>query len=123
MGALSAILRGVEGGRIAFWCPGCDEAHQIAVGDGPGARWSWNGDAEKPVFGPSILVTGTEWLTDAEHARMMRGESIEPRPRRCHSFIGCNGAAPGQIVFLGDCTHALAGQTINIPDWPTPCAA
>jgi hypothetical protein len=24
----------------------------------------------------------------------------------------------GQIEFLGDCTHALKGQTVALPDWP-----
>jgi hypothetical protein len=23
----------------------------------------------------------------------------------------------GRIQFLGDCTHALAGQTVDLPDW------
>ena len=23
--------------------------------------------------------------------------------------------APGQIIFLGDCTHSLAGQIVDIP--------
>jgi len=24
----------------------------------------------------------------------------------------------GRMQFLGDCTHALAGQTVDIPPWP-----
>lgn len=32
---------------------------------------------------------------------------------RCHTFIRA-----GKIEFLGDCTHALAGQTVALPDWP-----
>lgn len=23
----------------------------------------------------------------------------------------------GRIQFLNDCTHALAGQTVDLPDW------
>lgn len=114
MSVLSPYLRKGEN-SLTFWCPGCDEAHSIRTGPN---GWSWNGDAEKPVFGPSILVTGTEWLTDDEHARVMRGEHVEPTPKCCHSFVGCNGAAPGQIVFLCDCTHALAGKTVDlVPKW------
>ena len=30
----------------------------------------------------------------------------------CHSFI-----KDGNIQYLNDCTHKLAGQTIEIPDW------
>jgi hypothetical protein len=35
--------------------------------------------------------------------------------RVCHSFI-----TDGQIQFLGDCTHPMAGQTVPIPKWPWP---
>ena len=31
----------------------------------------------------------------------------------CHTFIRA-----GQIEFLGDCTHALKGQTIPLPPLP-----
>ena len=34
----------------------------------------------------------------------------------CHSFVGCNGALPGQIIFLSDCTHDLAGQVVDLAD-------
>jgi hypothetical protein len=37
----------------------------------------------------------------------------------CHSFIGINGAKPGEIIFLSDCTHALAGQVRPLPELPT----
>lgn len=30
----------------------------------------------------------------------------------CHSFV-----TEGRIQFLGDCTHALANQTVDLPDW------
>lgn len=33
--------------------------------------------------------------------------------RCCHSFV-----VDGRMQFLGDCTHALAGQMVDIPDWP-----
>lgn len=118
MGQISKVLRNVAGGGLTFWCHGCNEAHTVWHGEGPGPRWTWNGDVDKPVFGPSVLVTGTEWLTDDEHARLMRGEHVEPTPKRCHTFVGCNGAAPGQIIFLGDCTHALAGQVTDLSPLP-----
>ena len=99
MGALSPILRGLEGGRIAFRCPGCGMPHQVRVeGDAPGPRWTWDGNAAAPTISPSILVSWTH------------GEANEPR--RCHSFV-----RGGRIEFLADCTHALAGQTVPIPPW------
>lgn len=108
MGA-RGVFRVAEGGRLLFWCPGCDGAHQVQVGDGPGPRWGFNGDHNRPTFTPSVLVRGTQPITDDEHARIMSGERITPRPMVCHSFV-----MDGQIQFLGDCTHALAGQTVPL---------
>lgn len=103
MGALSKKLRSAEGGHILFWCPGCDGAHMIrtASAERPGG-WSFNGDAEKPTFSPSILVTynGSDAGVD------------DAPPARCHSFV-----TDGRIQFLGDCTHALAGQTVDLPEF------
>ena len=62
-----------------------------------GAQWSWNGSIEAPTFSPSILC------------RTPGKDSTEV----CHSFV-----KDGNIQFLGDCTHALAGQTVVIPEWP-----
>lgn len=77
----------------AFTCPGCGEIHAIPT-HGPKA-WGFNGDLERPTFTPSILASCT-W-----------GEKQERRV--CHSFV-----RDGQIQFLGDCTHALAGQTVAL---------
>lgn len=90
------IFREATGGRLLFWCPGCDGAHYVQIGDGPGPRWSFNGDYDRPTFQPSILVEG----------------SMRDGPMRCHSFV-----TDGQIQFLGDCTHALAGQTVPLRDF------
>lgn len=126
MGALSKYLRNVAGGGLTFWCQGCKEAHTVWVGDGPGPRWSWNGDAERPVFGPSVLVTG-HWYTpkgEADEQAWQDAGCPPPRPKfetadtRCHTFVGCNGAQPGEIIFLGDCTHELAGQVLPLAEMP-----
>lgn len=122
MAALSPILRSLEGGVVAFWCPGCDEAHAIRV-DGPNA-WQWDRNADRPTFSPSVLVTSGHyspghdgkscWCTyNAAHP----GEEQPGAKRficgRCHSFV-----RDGQIQFLSDCTHTLAGQTVSLPEWP-----
>lgn len=102
MAALSRRLRSVEGGRLMFWCPGCDGAHQVNVGDGPGPRWGYNGDPDAPTFTPSVLVT----YNGADAGKDGAPSAI------CHSFI-----TDGRIQFLSDSTHALAGETVNIPDF------
>ncbi|PTM61927.1 DUF6527 family protein [Phreatobacter oligotrophus] len=109
------ILRTGEGGRICFRCPGCDEIHGIQVGEGPGPRWGFNGDYDRPTFEPSILTRFTRRLTEDEIDRIMAGERLDIPQTVCHSFI-----ADGQIQFLGDCTHALAGQTVPLPDFDAP---
>lgn len=75
-----------------FWCPGCDMAH------GPNDTWQFNGDVERPTLSPSVLVN--------------QGRA-DPTSPVCHSFV-----RDGQIQFLPDCTHALAGKTVPLPDWP-----
>jgi hypothetical protein len=82
-----------------FWCPGCAEW------DEPGSHlhsthavdrtWTFNGDVNRPTLSPSVLVTGR-----------FKGEE-----RRCHSFV-----RDGRIEFLSDCSHKLAGQTVELPE-------
>lgn len=103
MGLLSPILRHGQDNALIWWCPGCDRAHTIKHGAGNGPRWGWNGNAERPTFTPSVLVS-----YDAPDA----GKDGAP-PAVCHSFV-----VDGQMQMLGDCTHALAGRTVPIPHWP-----
>ncbi len=85
--------------QVWFWCPGCDEAHAVQVdGSHPGPKWTWNGSLDRPTFSPSLLT----W----------QGDRAAPT-KQCHSFIN-----DGRIQFLHDCTHALAGQTVDIPSPP-----
>lgn len=83
-----------------FVCPGCGELHEFLVRPRTPPHennpvWSFNGDVERPTFNPSLLVRG--------------GPS---RPSyRCHSFV-----RDGRVQFLGDCSHALAGQTVDLPE-------
>lgn len=100
----------------SFHCPGCGENHGVPT-TGKKA-WRFNGNEESPTFQPSLLVTSGHF-TD----RFKPGDECwctyhktNPdcgyRCYRCHSFI-----TDGRIQFLGDCTHALAGQTVDIPQW------
>jgi hypothetical protein len=122
MGLLSPILRNGQDNALIWWCPGCQHAHTIKHGDGPGPRWGWNGNAERPTFTPSVRVRGiredmdesTQAAYDALGPGEMRGALDDPRFRSvCHSFV-----VDGQMQMLSDCTHALAGQTVPIPPWP-----
>ena len=118
---LSPILRNLEGGGLSFHCPGCDQRHSVWVGAGSGPRWSWNGDAAKPTFSPSILVTGGHYCNgfvpgDNCWCAYNAEELAAGRPpsgfkcERCHSFV-----VDGRIQFLADSTHHLSGQTDDLP--------
>jgi hypothetical protein len=105
-------LRTIEGDRLGFWCPGCEEMHVVTVPPHP-QPWGFNGNYDAPTFTPSVLVTGKAMPTDDEAARIMAGDTIELKPVCCHSFV-----TDGRIQFLGDCTHRLAGQTVELPGPP-----
>jgi hypothetical protein len=64
MSALSPVLRSLSGGGVAFWCPGCDEAHVISP-----AIWTWDGNVEAPTFSPSVLVTCGHYVPGYEKER------------------------------------------------------
>lgn len=78
-----------DNGMLTFYCPGCEMPHSFDK------RWTFNGNLEKPTFSPSLLVRYT-WGP----------ERIE---MRCHSFV-----REGKIQFLNDCTHKLAGKTVDM---------
>jgi hypothetical protein len=105
---------------LLFYCPGCDRAHTIRT-VGPSV-WGWNGDVNKPTFTPSVLVSGRDF-TPAGQAEYdawfaagcapLNGKQFDSAPTVCHSFV-----TDGMIAFLGDCTHRLVGQTVELADWP-----
>ena len=97
-----------DGTTWAFDCPGCNMPHSFSTAPG---RWTFNGNTEKPTFNPSLLVRGNVPITDEEHAIILAGGKIKPKPFICHSFV-----RDGNIEFLNDCTHALAGQTVPLPN-------
>ncbi len=87
---------------LMFVCPGCIEmvggsgVHMLPVNSKViNPQWEWDGNLIRPTLSPSIL-TGRD------------------SPDVCHSFL-----KDGIFDFLGDCTHSLAGQKVELPDLPT----
>lgn len=97
-------------GNLHGWrvrCPGCEahlaktrpdiveedrifySAHTFEV-----ARWTFDGNTERPTFSPSMLAHPNE---------------LHPR---CHSFV-----RGGRIEYLTDSEHAMAGTTVDLPNW------
>lgn len=113
MGQLGTKLRragrpeGYTANGLAHWCPACREMHQYAL-DGPnssGARWTWDGNVERPTFNPSMNIR-TNPVGDPHYQWQAMSST-------CHYFLH-----NGQIQYLSDCTHALAGRTIDMPELP-----
>jgi len=96
---------------LLFCCPGCDDPHGIAFDGSRG--FTWNGSLEAPTVSPSILVKATMYGPDRLSFSKYDGPfPCEGTPGVCHSFV-----RDGRIEFLSDCTHALAGQTVDLPEW------
>ena len=84
--------------HLDAFCPACDFVHSFNVDlDGHGRwdgkpMWTFDGNYDSQTFAPSMLANKGQ--VDAHHPV-------------CHSFLR-NGA----WEFLGDCTHAMAGQKV-----------
>lgn len=85
-------LKNVDGshGGWLIECPACGFGHLFDK------RWTFSGDVERPTFRASMLV---------------HEDPNVPSRKRCHSFV-----TDGRIEFLSDCGHAMAGQTVDLPD-------
>lgn len=115
----------VESGRYGFLCPGCGDWHWIPTATedllfAP-AKWGFNGDLQSPTFTPSLLVRSghyvpnyksqTCWCTYNKEQIEKGEEPADVECYICHSFI-----RNGNIEFLSDCTHKLAGKQIELPE-------
>ncbi|MCW9581040.1 DUF6527 family protein [Raoultella ornithinolytica] len=100
-------VRKASDNRLSFMCPGCGNRHVVQVGNGEGPRWGWNGSVDKPTLTPSVLVTGFMPSDDPEQF----DDATKDKPFTCHSFV-----TDGQIQYLNDCTHSMAGMTVLLPE-------
>jgi hypothetical protein len=80
-----------EATHLKFNFPGPTEYLILPVSRDGGKGWQWNGSLESPTLQPSILSRSTSF--------------------QCHSYI-----TDGKVQFLGDCSHDLKGQTVDLLD-------
>ena len=108
MGQAGRYLRKTDGGYGHF-CPACREMHVFST-DKPntkGAQWTFCGTIESPAFTPSMNI---RWGTYADPS------FVEEEPGDsgvCHYTI-----SSGKINFHGDCTHAMKGTVVPLPELP-----
>lgn len=95
MAKLYKIKKDGDSPDYLFMCPGCECGHGIWTTESNGnkAIWQFNGDMDKPTITPSVKV---------QH-------HYNDKDIICHSFI-----TNGFIEFLPDCTHELAGKTVEL---------
>lgn len=113
----SQLLNFTSGEQRVVWrCPGCDCMHSVVTKNAPGGTlpvWTWNGNECAPTFNPSVLVTSGHYTQGASGKCWCEWKD-GPAPFkcvRCHCFV-----RDGNIEFLADCTHSLAGKAVEIPD-------
>lgn len=101
--------------RLTWYCPGCKSDHGVPVP--PNSRaWQWNESLNAPTLSPSVLVTSGHYITGhtGECWCSYKAEDGTPAPFgciRCHCFV-----RDGRIEFLSDCSHELAGKTVEMRD-------
>lgn len=85
-----------SGGQLcgySFHCPGCDHSHVFYTAGT--MVWGFDGNLESPTFTPSLLN---------------RCEThVNPKLRVCHLNL-----TAGKLQFHPDCTHDLAGTTVDL---------
>lgn len=109
-GDKNGIHESYLGPDYLFKCVGCGCDHGIWTTDKNrnNAIWSFNEDLEKPTVSPSILVHYPTYR-EVKDGVGVKGTEYN---HICHSFIN-----DGKIQYLSDCTHELAGQTIDLPEY------
>lgn len=99
--------------EFMLFCPACKMGHHFNE-----KIWTFNQDMEKPTISPSLLVRYVNMpdpvLRD-EKGECILGEDgrlVGCKDMICHSFV-----RDGKIEYLSDCTHDMAGQTIELTDF------
>jgi len=113
MTMLSPVLRQSLDKRYQFLCEGCGGWHDIPIHGVTDPKhfnktkknpkpfaWHFSGTLDKPTIRPSLL---TSYYDDEKKKEVTC----------CHLFV-----TNGEIQFLGDCGHHLAGKTVPMQVWP-----
>ena len=120
MGLLSPILRNVAGGRLAWWCPGCDHAHMIQTGAGSDALYALDARHQLAVAGlcqcracgfqaqrvGHAAGTGTNQCVDAARGHALANVAVDALP--------VNGPENPAAVIV---PLVFTAVTFALPNW------
>jgi len=107
MSLLSSILNDTGDGRLQFHCPACNEAHAVRISGARYGLWFWNQNPEAPTFEPGVRVR-----------KDIPAAGPNPDPNDATSYVCMSRVVNGRISYEADCTHGMAGTTVDVPAWP-----
>jgi len=120
IGQISRFLRSTGGG-YSHWCPGCEHMHIILTSEPQesGARWSFNGNVEKPTFTPSVLIRSGHYANGDNMTCWCTYERRFGKPAPFECTICHYNLDNGVLTFHGDSTHKLrAASQVPLPELP-----
>lgn len=94
----------INGEWYSFYCPACARRHHI------NNTWNIYG-VDKPTVHPSVLSLYRHpkgYTNDNPAPLGYTGEYVEDI---CHLFI-----REGRLEYLGDCTHSMANEIVDMVD-------
>jgi hypothetical protein len=121
----------------AFWCPVCDHPHWLD------SRWKFNGNRDKPTFGPAYPGAKSSYLSFTGGVKRYRLERIDKNKRSADTYASERAAleacpndkwrvvpyttprrvychshvTDGMIRVLPDSPGPFAGKTVPLPLW------
>lgn len=99
----------------SHYCQACRQIHVFNVeqptrawpefGIKGGVRWTFNGNLERPTFGPSMLITAGGFTSEA-------GKKVKKRTV-CHYHL-----QDGILKYCADSPHAFANKQVPLEEIP-----
>lgn len=110
-------------GRLSFYCPSCLDIHTVSIPDEtkPNVHtWGFEFKDNKVTLTPSVALRSghySERFKPGDNCWCTFNKEHPDDPSKfkcgiCHSFI-----INDRIQFLGDSTHILANQTVELPNF------
>lgn len=90
-------------GYLEIKCKPCGH-HLVSTYQEAEHRWTFNQNYESPTLTPSVKVN----CNDPTHPSY----NAHAKSSVCHFFV-----TDGKIIYCADCTHDLAGQTVELEEY------
>ena len=82
--------------------------HVVPIGTG----WQWNNNVDAPTITPSVLIRSGHYVPSWQPGdECWCGKDYGFSCSVCHAVV-----TDGRVFYCPDSTHALSGQTVDLPD-------